>query len=1075
MADWEEELGLKNVRPFDKPMTAGQNDKVVGQDELGQTIYETATGQRYTVRPATAEESKTTRTKAEEWFEKGAPLPTGEEVLETLKNIPSAAYESAANMVRGEGTYGDVIGAVTTMAAPGAGNIAKGIAGSIDPSIVSAMGATYRAPRYTTNTVAEESIQFRDPLFDVFQEMELPAQGIKGSQLIKELQDNPTVRNSQLKSQEIFDRVDAQKRYTKDEIEQLFSSSSYDVRAVPYNNYSAYQRQFNLVDEEVPGGYVEYAIEANTTSPNQKNFKAESQHYSDQTLAHVRLSERQSGNRRYVLIEELQSDLLQQGFLKPTKDWNVLRGEYIKNIDDPTRFHVASKITADDIKAYTQTAMDLEDDFLKSYYGTTNRDEIWEKGEDFYVRNKVLEKAGLDPNDRLNRALVGDILFELSEVIPLNSVEVTVPPVAKTEETVRLGIETAIAHAAQNGMTSVVIPPFEEIVKKRFTDPKDIAKAMDPKSGFYATYVKGVEKVLKDLKVEYGDAIKVDSIDLEYDPNKSQFDFGEPDELIDEDAYTFTSPEQMFFDENFKEIFADRVQGYMPNRNVGFGRRAFNRINEIGEKIVNRGDQTVLDVLGPEDYDFYSAFRDAVRDAYPDVNFIGSFQQMVDENISLTQAMFDQVVPKPKPKAAPVTERKQGIEIDFEGLVNQGYDLTRPRFAEGGMVENIDPISGNEVPPGAKPEEVRDDVPIMASEGEYVIPANVVRYIGLDRIEKMVKQAKKGLEELDAEGRIGGASEDDLPFSAEELQAVDEQMPAPSVPQMAEGGLVTPNVNNFEIDPATGLPLWLLQMQRQQAQPTATPAPTPAPVAPVVNETTTTVPSNRSRDNDPPPKPVGLARPVNEWAVEDYGKYARYRNSPEAGIFKAATSLVPFGGLLSGFAQRSTERAVSRNLTEMIQSGKDLNGNPLSTDQLTKLKETYTKIITTPMGKSGIASAARSILDEVGITDPKKATPEQVARYNQRVQGDGLVNKVVDFLTGSNKPIVAPRTTPAETGSSASRDMGSIGTKTASSKQDRDSEKTRVNTSGKTGGSASISFSKNKTDSPTKGSNRKNK
>lgn len=1028
MADWEEELGLKNVRPFERPMTAGPNDKVVGQDELGQTIYETVTGQRYSVRPATEEESKTTRAKVEDWFEKGAPLPSGEQVLETLKAMPQAAYESAAGAVRGTGTVGDALAIVPISGAVG---LASRVGQAADSNVVSAMGATYRVPRYKALTPEqrdevfmrsyeqepfygdESGIKFKDPLLQVFQEMELPSQGIKGSQLIKELQDNPTVRNSQLKSQEIFDNINPQKRYTKEEIRDLFSSSSYDVRAVPYNSYSTYQRQFDLVDEEVPGSYVEYSIEANTTSPNQKSFRAESQHYSDQTLAHVRLSERQSGNRRYVLIEELQSDLLQQGFVKPSKDWNVVRDEYVKGIDDPLRFQVASKITADDLKAYDGTAMDLEDDFLISYYGTANRDKIWEKGESAYIRENILKRAGLNPEDTVNKALVDDVLYEFSEVIPPNSMNLTVPPVAKTEETVRLGIETAIAHAAQNGMTSVVIPPFEEIVKKRFTDPDQIAKAMDPKSGFYATYVKGVEKVLKDLKAEYGDAIKVDSIDLEYDPNKSQFDFGEPDELIDEDAYTFTSPEQMFFDENFKEIFADRVQAYMPNRNVGFEEEAFNRINEIGQKIINRGDQTVLDALGPEDYDFYSAFRDTVRDAYPDVNFIGSFQQMIDEDISLTQAMFDQVAPKPKVEKTPITETKRGIEIDFEGLVNEGYDLTRPKFAEGGMVENIDPISGNEVPPGAKPEEVRDDVPIMASEGEYVIPANVVRYIGLDRIEKMVKQAKEGLSKLDAEGRIGGEKatmDEDLPFSPEELVAVDE---APAPAMMAEGGMVT----NYDtdIDPVTGLPRWLLEMQKRDPKAT-TPAPAPTPItAPVTPEIEPIRSKDRPKQEQESNKLVGLAKPVRDWSVEDYSKYADFRTSPDSKVMGAFANLVPLGGLVSSMGQRVTERNVNKNLTEMLRTGKDLSGKPLSTDQLNTLRASYSRVTGEPISRlGGISGAAVAMAQDAGLVRRRTPTQTQVENYNQRVQGDGLINKAIDFLSGNPRPTTtSAASTPA--------------------------------------------------------------
>ena len=35
--------------------------------------------------------------------------------------------------------------------------------------------------------------------------------------------------------------------------------------------------------------------------------------------------------------------------------------------------------------------------------------------------------------------------------------------------------------------------------------------------------------------------------------------------------------------------------------------------------------------------------------------------------------------------------------------------------------ERQDPVSGNDVPMGSLPEEVRDDVPAMLSEGEYVM------------------------------------------------------------------------------------------------------------------------------------------------------------------------------------------------------------------------------------------------------------------------------------------------------------------------------------------------------------------
>ena len=108
---------------------------------------------------------------------------------------------------------------------------------------------------------------------------------------------------------------------------------------------------------------------------------------------------------------------------------------------------------------------------------------------------------------------------------------------------------------------------------------------------------------------------------------------------------------------------------------------------------------------------------------------------------------------------------------------------------------DVDPVSGNEIPPGAMAEEVRDDVPAMLSEGEYVVPADVLRYYGVKFFEDLRNEAKMGLTELDAGGRIGGdpveESVDDLPFSDEELMAIDDGDEATA--GFAEGGLNMPS------------------------------------------------------------------------------------------------------------------------------------------------------------------------------------------------------------------------------------------------------------------------------------------
>jgi len=77
-------------------------------------------------------------------------------------------------------------------------------------------------------------------------------------------------------------------------------------------------------------------------------------------------------------------------------------------------------------------------------------------------------------------------------------------------------------------------------------------------------------------------------------------------------------------------------------------------------------------------------------------------------------------------------------------------------MAFNGQAPQVDPVSGNEVPPGSLPVEVRDDIDARLSEGEYVVPADVVRYFGVKFFEDLRSEAKLGLSGMEADGRIGG-------------------------------------------------------------------------------------------------------------------------------------------------------------------------------------------------------------------------------------------------------------------------------------------------------------------------------
>lgn len=100
----------------------------------------------------------------------------------------------------------------------------------------------------------------------------------------------------------------------------------------------------------------------------------------------------------------------------------------------------------------------------------------------------------------------------------------------------------------------------------------------------------------------------------------------------------------------------------------------------------------------------------------------------------------------------------------------------------GGLM--TDPVSGNEIPIGSSAENVRDDIEIMISEGEYVLPADVVKWHGLKHIMDMEAEAKMGLMSMYADGLI---------------QYVDEEGSVEEEVEEAEEVTETPEGNEVEV------------------------------------------------------------------------------------------------------------------------------------------------------------------------------------------------------------------------------------------------------------------------------------
>ena len=115
-------------------------------------------------------------------------------------------------------------------------------------------------------------------------------------------------------------------------------------------------------------------------------------------------------------------------------------------------------------------------------------------------------------------------------------------------------------------------------------------------------------------------------------------------------------------------------------------------------------------------------------------------------------------------------------------------------FEDGGLKDQggtVDPMSGNDVPVGSTQKEVRDDIPAQLSEGEFVFPADVVRFIGLEKLMGLRQQAKMGLKKMEDMGQMGNSDEatmpDDMPFGMADLIVMS---PEGRQVEMAEGGVV---------------------------------------------------------------------------------------------------------------------------------------------------------------------------------------------------------------------------------------------------------------------------------------------
>ena len=189
-------------------------------------------------------------------------------------------------------------------------------------------------------------------------------------------------------------------------------------------------------------------------------------------------------------------------------------------------------------------------------------------------------------------------------------------------------------------------------------------------------------------------------------------------------------------------------------------------------------------------------------------------------------------------------------------------------FEDGGLMDEggtVDPVSGNEVPSGSTQKEVRDDIPAQLSEGEFVFPADVVRYFGLETLMKMRQEAKAGLARMEAMGQMGNSEEavlpDDIPFDLDDLDIEDETM------EFQTGGFV-PNPNPSDIYQQ---PSQFAQYSQQPYQPPTVPF-TPQPIQTGFTPPTTPVTPTDSTFEQLLPTTTGRYDELKEYENKETGQ-----------------------------------------------------------------------------------------------------------------------------------------------------------------------------------------------------------
>jgi len=145
---------------------------------------------------------------------------------------------------------------------------------------------------------------------------------------------------------------------------------------------------------------------------------------------------------------------------------------------------------------------------------------------------------------------------------------------------------------------------------------------------------------------------------------------------------------------------------------------------------------------------------------------------------------------------------KDGELSSYEKARGDAVQKAVGNYAHGGMPCDSGMMSdpdGTMVPLGSSAENVADDIDAKLSQGEYVLPAHVVKWHGLKHIMDMQTEAEMGLMGMDMDGLLKNTGEEDEPESDSESPADTEVSSKDNTKQEEKEVIETPQGNEIEV------------------------------------------------------------------------------------------------------------------------------------------------------------------------------------------------------------------------------------------------------------------------------------